>query len=90
MANKEKVIDLKQRPDKVSQEHLGNLQKLVNTINGLQFNIGKIETQKHNMLHDLAMANDKVIVMQDTLQKEYGSFDIDLKDGTINWPKDEK
>jgi hypothetical protein len=90
MAKKEKVVDLKPRPEKVSKEHLEQLQKLVNNINGIQFNVGKIEQQKHSLLHELAMLQDKVALMQDTLQKEYGSYDVNLTDGTINWPKDEK
>ncbi len=90
MAKKEKVVDLKPRPEKVSKEHLEQLQKLVNNINGIQFNVGKIEQQKHSLLHELAMLQDKVALMQDTLQREYGSYDINLTDGTINWPKDEK
>ena len=90
MANKEKVVDLKPRAEKVSQEHLTELQKLVNIINGIQFNIGKMETQKHTMLHEFAVAQDKVALMQDTLNKEYGTYDVNLADGSINWPKDEK
>ena len=90
MTKKEKVVDLKPRPKEVSKEHLEQLQKLVNNINGIQFNIGKIEQQKHNLLHELAMLQDKVALMQDTLQKEYGSYDVNLTDGSINWPKDEK
>lgn len=90
MAKNKEMVDLKSRPEKITKEHLADLHKLVNTINGIQFNIGKIETQKHTMLHDLAVAQDKTALMQDTLQKEYGSYDINLKDGTINWPEDEK
>ena len=76
--------------EKVSKEHLTELQKLVNIINGIQFNIGKMETQKHAMLHEFAVAQDKVALMQDTLNKEYGTYDVNLADGSINWPKDEK
>ena len=90
MGKKEKEVELKPRPEKVSKEHLDQLQKLVNNINGIQFNIGKIEQQKHNLLHELAMLQDKITLMQDTLQKEYGTYDVNLKDGIINWPKDEK
>ena len=28
--------------------------------------------------------------MQDKLSKEYGTFDINVTDGTINWPKENK
>ena len=47
MAKKEKVVDLKPRVDKISKEHLDQLLDAVNKINSLQFNIGRLETQKH-------------------------------------------
>ena len=90
MANKEKEIELKVKAEKISAEHLDELQKLVNGINGTQFNIGKIEAQKHELLHQLGVLQNKTQLMQDTLQKEYGSFDVNLKDGSINWKKDEE
>ena len=90
MGKKEKVVDLKQKVDKISKEHLDELLDAVNKINSLQFNIGRLETQKHKLLHDIALGNDTVSLLQDKMMKEYGSYDINLTDGTINWPKDEK
>ena len=90
MAKKEKVVDLKQKVDKISKEHLDELLDAVNKINSLQFNIGRLETQKHKLLHDIALGNDTVSLLQDKMMKEYGSYDINLTDVTINWPKDEK
>jgi len=90
MANKEKTVELKPKVDKISEEHLKELQEIVNKINQAQFNIGKIESQKHAILHELAMTQDKITLMQDTLMKAYGNYDVNLNDGTINWPKDEK
>ena len=90
MAKKEKVVDLKPKVDKISKEHLDELLDAVNKINSLQFNIGRLETQKHKLLHEIALGNDTVSLLQDKMMKEYGSYDINLTDGTINWPKDEK
>ena len=87
---KEKVIDLKPKVDKISKEHLENLQKVVNAVNQLQFNIGKIEAQKHSLLHNLTETQGNIHRLQEMLVKEYGTYDINLEDGTINWPKDEK
>ena len=89
-ATKEKMVDLKPKADKVSEEHLAELQEVVNNINTIQFEVGKIEAQKHTYLHRLAGNQDRIKVLQDTMQQEYGTFDIDLKDGTINYPKDEE
>mgnify|MGYP003662795015 CR=1 FL=1 len=90
MAKKEKVIDLKQKVDKIKKSHLTELQNVVNQINTLQFNIGKIEMQKHNALHDLSNLQGRVAILQDDLVKEYGTYDVNLDDGTINWPNNEK
>ena len=87
---KEKLVDLKPKVDKISDEHLKELQGIVNVINNVQFNIGKIEGQKHNLLHELGLSQNKVIEMQDKLNKEYGSFDVNIQDGTINWPKEKE
>ena len=62
----------------------------MNVINNLQFNIGKLEGQKHSLLHELSVTQKKVIEMQDKFSKEYGTFDINIIDGTINRKKDEK
>ena len=87
---KEKTIELKAKAEKISEEHLKELQNLVNGINGIQFNVGKIEVQKHELLHNLSVLQNKIQLMQDTLTKEYGSFDVNIADGTINWPENKK
>ena len=90
MGKKEKVVDLKPKVDKISDEHLKELQEIINVINNLQFKIGQLEGQKHNLLHELGLGQKNVIDMQDKLSKEYGTFDVNIADGKINWPKDEK
>jgi|TARA_R100000995_G_scaffold31858_2_gene14266 hypothetical protein len=90
MAKKDKVVELKTKAEKISEEHLKQVQESVNAINGLQFNIGKIEVQKHEMLHNLIKAKENVSNIQDMLVKEYGSFDVNVETGEINWPKNEK
>lgn len=84
---KSKIVDL--APSKVSDEHLKQLQGLVSDINAIQFEIGKLESQKHSFLHRLAGVQDMTTQLQGTLEKEYGTFDINIKDGTINKSKDE-
>ena len=90
MAKKEKVVELKTKVDKISDEDLKELQDVLNVTNNLQYNIGKLEGQKHNLLNELGLAQKKIIDMQDKFSKEYGSYDINIKDGTINWDKNEK
>lgn len=90
MTKKQKTVELKPKVEKVSIEHLEDLQNVVNSVNSIQFNIGKVEAQKHNLLHGLTEAQEQIGVLQRKMLKEYGSFDINLQDGTINWPKEKE
>tara|TARA_R110000824_G_scaffold398362_1_gene602359 strand:+ start:263 stop:541 length:279 start_codon:yes stop_codon:yes gene_type:complete len=87
---KEKIVDLKPKVDKISDEHLKELQEVVNIINNIQFNIGKLEGQKHSLLHELSVSQKKILDMQSTFSKEYGTHDVNVIDGTINLPKENK
>ena len=84
------MVDLKPEVDKISDEHLKQLQEVINVINNIQFKVGQIEGQKHNLLHELGLSQKKIVEMQDVFSKEYGTFDINVADGTINRKKDEK
>jgi DNA gyrase/topoisomerase IV subunit A len=88
MGKVKEMVDLKPKATNITEEQLGKLQQVVNNINGIQFEIGKLEAQKHSYLHRLAGSQDEVALLQDELNKEYGTFDVDLKDGTINYPED--
>ena len=83
---KEKVIDLK--PEKISEEELKELRNVVAAINKLQFDIGTMEVQKHNAMHALFEGNDKLTKMQKAFEEEYGTNDININDGTINYKDD--
>ena len=87
---KSKVVDLKPKVEKVSEEHLNKLKDAVNAVNGIQFEVGKIEAQKHVYLHRLISAQDVIKSLQDMLVKEYGTFDVNLTDGTLNYKSDDK
>jgi len=89
MAKKEKVVDLKPKAEKVSDEQLKQLQSIVSASNKLQFDVGTLEAQKHSILHAIFQANEKIRTLQDEFQKEYGTYDVNIQDGTINY-KDEQ
>ena len=88
MGKNKQAVELKPRAEKVSEQHLKEMLDVVNKINSLQFNIGRLESQKHKLLHELALGNDSVGILQDKMLKEYGSYDINLTVGNINWPKE--
>jgi len=85
MAKKEKIVDLKSKPEKITDEQLKKVQETVNTINRAQIEIGGMELRKHEMLHQLAGVKDELTLLQDELKKEYGTVDVNINDGTINY-----
>jgi len=85
MATKEKIVDLKSKPEKITDEQLKKVQETVNTINRAQIEIGGMELRKHEMLHQLAGVKDELTLLQDELKKEYGTVDVNINDGTINY-----
>ena len=87
MATKEEMVDLKPKVEKITDEQLKELQTLVNDNNALSFRIGNLEAQKHMLIHDHAQIQGKISNIQAAFQEEYGTFDISLKDGTINYPE---
>tara|TARA_R110001632_G_scaffold153638_1_gene271675 strand:- start:370 stop:648 length:279 start_codon:yes stop_codon:yes gene_type:complete len=84
---KNKVVDLK--PEKISDEQLKELQQVVSAINKLQFDIGTMEVQKQNALNAVFQGNDKLNEMQGVLTEQYGTNDINIQDGTVNYKEDE-
>ena len=83
---KEEIIDLK--PEKISEEQLNKVQSVVNDINRSQIEIGTLETKKHNILHQVSLLQEKIGEMQVEFEKEYGTFDINIQNGIINYPKE--
>ena len=86
MAKKEKVIDLKSKPEKITDEQLEKVQNTVNTINRAQLEIGSMEVKKHEILHQLAGIREQLSALQKDFEKEYGTFDVDIQTGKINYP----
>jgi len=81
-----KVKDL--RPEKITDEQLKKIQDTVNGINRAQMEIGQVETRKHELLHGIAGFRDQLTILQTEFEKEYGSVDINIQDGTINYTLD--
>ena len=87
---KEEVIDLTPKPEKITDEQLKKVQDIVNSINRAQLDLGMVETRKHGLLHNIMNIQDQLTLMQGEFEKEYGTFDINIQDGTINYPEDGK
>ena len=83
-----KIKELKGiKPEKITDEQLKKVQGLISSVNKLQMEVGIMESRKHNALHNIAGINDQITILQSEFEKDYGTFDINIEDGTINYPE---
>ena len=90
-----KIKELKgTKPKKITGEQLKKVQDVVNTLNRSQLEIGSMEIRKHELMHSISSGRDnlgslqkELEALQGELEKEYGTIDIDIKNGTINYPE---
>ena len=86
-----KIKELKGiKPEKITDEQLAKVQEAVNNINRAQLEVGSLELKKHEMMHGIAGLREGLSSLQAEFEKDYGTFDIDIQDGTINYKKDVK
>ena len=90
MATKTKVKKRLSKPEKVTNEELNKIQNLISAANKAQADIGNIEIQKHNILHQIAAIQDRIVLFREEMNKAYGTDDVDIKTGVINYKKDEQ
>tara|TARA_R110002012_G_scaffold20221_1_gene71756 strand:- start:124 stop:432 length:309 start_codon:yes stop_codon:yes gene_type:complete len=76
------------KPETITDEHLKDLQALVKDINIMHHQIGVAEAKKHNMIHTMAENQGKLLDMQEMFKKEYGTTDVDITNGSINYEEE--
>ena len=50
----------KEKPSKITNEELNQVQSIINEINRAQLEIGSFESKKHNLLHHVAQSQEKL------------------------------
>ena len=75
------------KPEKVTDDQLKKVQDTVNNINRAQLEIGSMELKKHEIMHNISSLRDDLTVLQTEFVKDYGTFDINIQDGMINYPE---
>tara|TARA_R110001592_G_scaffold197429_1_gene445421 strand:+ start:1889 stop:2188 length:300 start_codon:yes stop_codon:yes gene_type:complete len=83
-----KIKELKGvKPEKVTTEQLEKVQTAVNEINKYQLEIGSIEVQKNQLVQHVGQLRSELTSLQVEFEKDYGTYDIDIATGTINYPE---
>ena len=75
------------KPEKITDEQLEKVQSTIDNINRLQLEVGSSEVKKHGLLHNVAGLRDELTLLQSEFEKDYGTFDINIQDGVINYPE---
>ena len=84
----DKIVDLKPQAEKITEEQLKQVQEAVSNLNRSQMEVGHMESRKHELLHNIHVLRDELGKLQQEFQNEYGTFDVNIEDGTINYPKE--
>ena len=86
-----KIKELKaEKPSKVTNEELNQVQSIVSDLNRAQMEIGSFESKKHNLLHYVSTLQEKLSILQAEFEKTYGTADNNIHDVTINHNKEEQ
>tara|TARA_R110000824_G_scaffold296221_1_gene484487 strand:+ start:209 stop:490 length:282 start_codon:yes stop_codon:yes gene_type:complete len=88
MSKKNKVVELTTKAERITEDQLRTLQSVVNDNNALQFKVGAIEAQKYSLITRQQEVQSIIVDLQEEFSKQYGTFDVDLNDGTINYGQD--
>ena len=78
-----KVKDL--RPTNITDDQLKSIQEVVSSINKVHIETGRLEAQKHVAMHTLSDHQNELNKLQTELQKEYGTVNININSGEINY-----
>ena len=74
---------------KLTKSELEAINKVIQTMNGVQQAIGTLELQKVDLLNSYARYNAELQEQQALLEEKYGSVNIDLTSGELTPIEDE-
>ena len=84
---KEKIVDLKPKAEKITEQELGQLKAAIKTIEQLTGEVGSIEVRKHSLLKAMESVHSRLESQRIKLKENYGTDNISLQDGTISYPE---
>ena len=75
---------------KIKEEELTKIKEQNQRLNDLVLELGVLETKKHGLLHAVAELNIEIDKFKIDLEKEYGSINISLEDGSYTKIEEDK
>jgi len=84
----DKIIDLKPKTEKITDEQLNRLQTTIKTIEHFTNDLGRLEVQKSVMLKAMAPHQDNIETLREEFSKEYGTDNINIQTGAIEYPQE--
>ena len=86
--DKDTVVALREIAEEtITKEQLTKVQETVNNINRYQLEIGNMTVKQHELMHSVASFRDELSLLQQEFEKEYGTFDVNIQTGKINYPE---
>ena len=89
MATKTKVSKRLSKPEKITNEELNKIQSIIKDINQAQLEIGSLEVKKNQLIRYVDNFHNQMALLRDDIEKTYGTSDVNIKDGTINYNRNE-
>ena len=84
----EKIVNLTpERPEKINEQQLAKVQATIKSMDQFSSDVGRIEVQKYTLLKSIDRLSNDINRIRIEFSKEYGTDDINIHDGTINYPE---
>ena len=83
----DKIVDLKPKAEKITDEQLKKVQSTVQTMDHLTMELGRLNIQKYGLLKGMENIQTELDLLRQEFKKEYGTDNINVQDGTIKYPE---
>jgi hypothetical protein len=81
----DKIIDLKPKAEKITNEQLNRLQTTIRTIERFTNDIGRLEVQKNVILQAMTPHQNNIEALRKEFSEKYGTDNVNIQDGTIEY-----
>ena len=87
----DKIVDdtkKEDKPQKIDEQQLAQLQASIKTIDNLTNEVGSIEVRKHSLMKAMEQVQVRIEGARVQLNNKYGTDNINIQDGVINYTKE--